>query len=73
MPAKHQLMIFLHFIGQEGENNSNQCSVFKVSEGHCENARDHVVTALTNLREEYIHWPNAEERKQVSPRIEANY
>jgi hypothetical protein len=73
MPVKHQLMIFMHFIGREGENNSNQRSVFKVSEGHCEKARDRVVTALTNLREEYIHWPNADERKQISRRIEKDY
>ena len=52
MPVKHQLMIFMHFIGQEGENNSNQCSVFV-------NARDCVAMVLTNLKEEYIHWPNA--------------
>ncbi len=73
MPVRHQLMIFMNFIGQEGENNSNQCSVFKVSEGHCEKAQDRVVTALTNLREEYIHWPNVDERKQISRRIEKNY
>jgi len=73
LPVKHQLMIFKHFIGREGETNLNQRSVFHVSEGCCKKAHDRVVQALTNLRDEYICWPDADERKQISRRIEEKY
>jgi len=69
IPVKHQLMIFLHFMGKEGESNSSQRDVFNISEGHCELCRERVATALCNLREEYIKWPGVEERKEISCRI----
>lgn len=45
MLVKQQLMIFVHFIGREGENITNQQSLFNVSEGHCEKAWDWVMMA----------------------------
>jgi hypothetical protein len=51
--VKHQLMIFMHFIGREGETNGNQRSVFHISQGRCQKARDRVILALTKLRD----WP----------------
>jgi hypothetical protein len=32
-----------------------------------------VIKTITNLREEYICWPNADERKQISCCIKENY
>ena len=66
-------MIFMHFIGREGETNANQRSVFHVSEGRCQKARERVILALTNMREEYIYWPDVNERKRISRRIEEIY
>ena len=73
LPVKHQLMIFMHFIGREGETNANQRSVFHVSQGRCQKARERVILALTNMREEYIYWPDVNERKRISRRIEEKY
>ena len=71
--VKHQLTIFMHLVGREGETNLKQRSVFHVSEGHCKKAHDHVVQALTNLRDGDICWPDVDERKQISHRIEEKY
>eukprot|EP00804_Cyclotella_cryptica_P013933 CCRYP_002435-RA/>CCRYP_002435-RA protein AED:0.10 eAED:0.10 QI:0/0/0/1/0/0/2/0/314 len=35
LPVKHQLMIFMHFIGREGETNANQRSVFHLGIAPC--------------------------------------
>jgi hypothetical protein len=59
-------MIVLHFVDRKGDRNANQWHIFNVSKGHCETACNHVVKELTNLLEEFIHRPNAEERKQIS-------
>eukprot|EP00804_Cyclotella_cryptica_P029958 CCRYP_013419-RB/>CCRYP_013419-RB protein AED:0.20 eAED:0.10 QI:0/0/0/1/0/0/2/0/363 len=42
MPVKHQLMIWLHFVGHEAQSNSTQRDTFKVSRGMCEKARDRI-------------------------------
>jgi hypothetical protein len=36
MPMKHQIMIWLHFVGHEAQSNSTQCDTFKISKGMCE-------------------------------------
>ena len=72
MPVKHQLMIWLLFIGHEGNACPNQYEVFKISKGMRKKARDCVV-ALNNARKEYIFRPDAEERREITQRIECNY
>ena len=73
MEVKHQLMVWLNFIGKEGESNSSQRNTFKISEGVCEKCRERVVKALSSLRDEYIKWPDEEERKEIAERIEAEF
>ena len=73
MPVKHQLMIWLHFIGHEGQSNSTQRDTFKVSKGMCEVARTLVVKALNGVRSQFICWPTVEERKQIAERIEKEF
>ena len=34
-PAKHQLMVFLHCMGHEGQTNDNQKDVFRIGAGTC--------------------------------------
>ena len=45
-PVKHQLMVFLHFLGQEGQNDQSQRNVFHISRGSCRLCRDRAVKAL---------------------------
>jgi hypothetical protein len=33
MPVKHQLMVWLHFVGHEGNTCAGQQEVFKISKG----------------------------------------
>jgi len=73
MPVKHQLMIWLHFIGHEGNTCANQREVFKVSKGMCRKAHQQIVIAFNNIREHYICWPDEEERKAIAQRIERKY
>ena len=73
MPVKDQLMIWLHFIGHEGNTCPNQRKVFKISKGMRKKAEDCVVMALNNARKEYMFWPDAEERREIAQRIEHNY
>ena len=53
-PVKHQLMVFLHFLGQEGQNDQSQRNVFHISRGSCRLCRDRVVKALVSKRDEFI-------------------
>ena len=73
MPVKHQLMVLLQFLGKEGESNDSQRNVFKYSYGHMENCRNRVVKALNDIRNDYINWPDAEERKEIAKRIEHEF
>ena len=70
MPMKHQLMIWLHFIGHKGQTNSTQCDTFKVARGMYDNAHIHVVKAMNNIRKEFIHWPDADERREIVKWVE---
>lgn len=73
MPVKHQLMVLLHFLGKEGESNGSQRSVFKFGYGQSEKCRKRVVQALNDIRENYIFWPNEEERGDIAKRIENEF
>ena len=73
LPVKHQLMIFLHFVGHEGQNNHTQRDTFRIGAGSFELCRSRVVKALCALRDEYIRWPDEEERKEIAARIGAQF
>jgi hypothetical protein len=73
MPVKHQLMVWLQFVGQEGNTNLNHRVIFKIGRGMCELARNRVVKALNNVRAEFITWPDTEELKEIGERIEKKY
>ena len=73
LPVKHQLMVLLQFLGKEGETNESQRQTFKTSYGANSAYRDRVVQALIALRKEYIRWPNEDERKEISDRIECKF
>ena len=72
-PVKHQLMILLHFLGQEGHNDSSQRNEFHISRGACRDSRERVVKALLSLRSKFIQWPDSEERTEIAERIESSF
>ena len=72
MPVKHQLMVYLHFVGHEGMTDRMQRQVFLVSRGALTNARNRVVKALVSVRDTYYKWPLPEERKNASDLFEKN-
>ena len=73
IPVKHQLMIFLHFVGHEGMSNHTQRDTFRIGAGSFEICRSRVVKALCARRDEYIRWPDEGERKEIAARIEAQF
>jgi len=66
-------MIWLHFVGHKGQSNVTQRDTFFVSRGMCEKARKRVVIAMNRIRNDFIHWPDAEERKEIARRIEQEF
>ena len=72
-PVIHQLMILLQFLGQESSSNRSQRGQYWKSYGFCEKARACCVEAILSLRDEYIVWPNENERKEISRRILKKY
>ena len=68
-------MLFLKFIGTEGNgaSNSNQCSMFEIGYGTASNIRDRVVEAINSLSSKYILWPDKEERRKISDEINKFY
>jgi DDE superfamily endonuclease len=74
-PPEHQLMVFLKYIGTEGAgaSNANQRQMFGVGYGTAALYRRRVTTAILSLREQYITWPDVDERKQISKKIQEMY
>ncbi len=50
MHVKHQLMVWLHFVGHEGNTTANQREVPKISKGLCQKAQYRVMKALNNIQ-----------------------
>jgi hypothetical protein len=73
MPLKHQLMIWLHFVGHKEQNKSTQPDTFKVSKGMCDKSHTLVVKAMNIIQNEYTHWPDADERREIAKRIEKEF
>ena len=71
--VKHQLMVLLDFLGQESQSNRTQRSTFKIGSGSAEKCRDRVVKALVSMRDQYIKWPDTEERKAIAEIMERLY
>jgi hypothetical protein len=71
-PPASQLMILLKFLGTEGSGSSNLGlrEVFKIGRGTVQLYRTRAMTAARSLREDAIKWPDAEERIEISRRIQ---
>ena len=73
MPVKYQIMIWLHFYGHEGMTLKQQRETLHTCTGLCQSARDRVTEAFNHIRDDWIHWPDAVERRRISKRIEEEY
>lgn len=67
-PVEQQLMVFLKFIGTEGDgaSNSGQRNTFCIGYGTATTYQSRVVEALLSLRDEFISWPDADERLGIA-------
>ena len=74
-PTQHQLMVFLKFVGTEGigASNANQRHTFGVAYGTADVYRRRVTHALQSLSEDYIKWPDTNERKVISREIQRKF
>jgi hypothetical protein len=74
-PVAHQLMVFLKYIGTEGTgaSNANQRHTFGIGYGTSPKFRRRVTRAFLSLRDQFLHWPNKEERKRLGMESNAKY
>jgi hypothetical protein len=70
-PVANQLMLFLRFIGTEGNgaSNANQRHIFAIGYGTSENYRRRVTKALLQHRDSFITWPDFNERIAMPKQI----
>ena len=70
-PVKFQLLTWLHFAGTEGTggSNSGQRNNFGIGYGTADLYRNRVAIALASLADEYITWPDEEERQSIALEI----
>ena len=73
MPIKYQIMIWLHFFGHEGMTNRGQRDALHTCTGLCKKARERVITTFNHIRDDWIYWPDKDERIKISKRIEEEY
>ena len=68
MHPKHQLMVLLNYLGTEGSgaNNNRQKLYFRIGYGSAHNMRKRALKAILSLGDDYVKWPDAEERKKIS-------
>jgi hypothetical protein len=73
--VSYQLLCLLRFLGTEGDGSSNSGlrSLYKKGKGTFELFKDRVVKAIRSMRDTYIFWPNADERKAISKRFDDKY
>ena len=67
-PVWIQLMITLNRLGCEGNGSSiGRCAMFSgIGYGSVLKYQERVFIAIKDLQKQYITWPNAEQRKQIS-------
>ena len=70
-PVKHQLMILLHFLGQEGHNNSSQRNYVHTSRSAYQDSHERVVKALISLQGKFIQWPDSVDQTEITACIES--
>jgi hypothetical protein len=74
-PIADQLLTWLKYVGTEGAgaSNANQRNTFEIGYGSAAKYRDRVAKAIRSLKDEYLYWPDEEERKKTSFEILKKY
>jgi DDE superfamily endonuclease len=74
-PVAHQLMVFLRYIGSEGTGAtaSGQRQTFAIGHGTSDLFRKRVTRAILSLRQQYLRWPNPEERRRNALFVHQKY
>jgi hypothetical protein len=73
MSVIFQIMIWLHFFGHEGMAVNSQCETLETSKGLLNLARDRVTYAFNYIHDDWIHWPDPDERKRIACQIEREF
>jgi len=70
--VSHQLLVALKFFGSEGNAQSNPFlkDVFATGRGTNGDYIKRVALALQSLKDEVVTWPNNQERREISKRLE---
>ena len=70
-PPSHQLMLFLHYLGTSGSGASNPRlrNMFGIGRGTAESYKRRCITAIRSLKDEYITWPDDQEKRRIAKRI----
>lgn len=70
-----QLLIFLWYMGIDGNGNSNHRMrlFFHCGVGTIQKAKRRVLTSLLALKTTAIHWPDAEERLEIAKRFQDKF
>lgn len=66
-------MTLLHYMGHEGNTNDEQGTIFRMGAGTSEDYRRRAKKSLLSLKKEYVHWPDAAERREIGKRFKEKY
>ena len=70
-PLLFQLLVFLYRVGQEGKagSDSKVNQFFKIGKGAVRRYVRNVMRSLLELKDQFLCWPEREERAEISSRI----
>ncbi len=74
-PPAYQLMVFLKYVGTDGNgaSSSSQRSTVAIGYGTAALYYQRVTKTLRSLLSEYIRWPNANYRVEIAQEIQCSY
>ena len=70
-PVEHQLLVFLFRIGKRGSAGSHKyvAQHFGIGVGTVKSYVDQVVKALVSLKDDFVYWPDENERDEMKARL----
>ena len=73
VPAKHQLMVLLHYMVHNGISNKTQHREFRIVSGTTEDYRNRAKKAILCLKKKYVYWPDELEHEEIAQRYLERY
>ena len=70
-PISYQLLVYLYRIGKEGSHGGSieVAGYFGIGKGSIDNYVKRVISALDEIKDEIIYWPDESERKKMRKRL----